>query len=88
MTSVSQRGPLWPSGKAQVTQWRWCYDDICEYRRLEATSNLPEFAKKAGKCGHVMKDLHSSTTLLRCSMMIFDCTEINPQQSKNTLRIY
>ena len=31
---------------AQVTQWRGCYDDICEYRRIEATSNLPEFAKK------------------------------------------
>ena len=31
---------------AQVTQWRGCYDDICEYRRTEVTSNLPEFAKK------------------------------------------
>ena len=75
--------------KAQVTQWQGCYDDIYEYRRLEATSNSPEFAKKeAGKCGHVIKDLHTSTTLLQCSMMIFDCPEINPQQSKNTLRIY
>ena len=31
---------------AQVTQWRGCYDDICEYRRTEAISNSPEFAKK------------------------------------------
>ena len=31
---------------AQVTQWRGCYDDICEYSRTEATSNSPEFAKK------------------------------------------
>ena len=44
--------------------------------------------KKAGKCGHVIKDLHTSTTPLQCSTMIFDCPEINPQQSKNTLRIY
>ena len=35
-----------PSANAQVTQWRGCYDDICEYRRTEATSNSPEFAKK------------------------------------------
>ena len=41
---------MWRSGgKAQVTQWRGCYDDICEYRRLEATSSSSEFIKKPGK---------------------------------------
>ena len=52
---------------AQVPQWRGCYDDLSEYRRIEATSNLPEFAKKAEMCGHMIKGLCTSTTLLSCS---------------------
>ena len=65
---------------AQVTQWRGCYDGICEYRRTEATSNSPEFAKKVGKCSHVIKDLHTSTTPLRCLSNVL-------RQSKNIQRI-
>ena len=72
---------------AQVTQWRGCYDDICEYRRIEATSNSPEFTKKkTGKCGHVIKHLHTSTTPLRCSTMPFDCPETKQEYTKNILR--
>ena len=71
---------------AQVTQWRGCYYDICKYRRTEAISNSPKFAKKAGKCGHMIKDLHTSTTPLRCSMMPFKCPETKQEYTKNTLR--
>ena len=34
----------WPT--AQVPEWRGCYNDFSEYKRLEATSNLPKFAEK------------------------------------------
>ena len=60
------------------------YDDLREYRKLEGISNSP---KKVGKCGHVIKDLWTSTTLLGCSTILFDCPEINTRQSKNILRI-
>ena len=70
----------------QVTQWRGCYDDICEYR-TEVTSNSPEFTKKKrGKCSHVIKDLHTSTTPLRCSTMPFECPKTKQEYTKNTLR--
>ena len=71
---------------AQVTHWRGCYDDICEYRRTEATSNSPEFAKKAGKCSRVIIDLHTSTTPLRCCTMPFECPETKQEYTKNTLQ--
>ena len=38
--------------------------NIEEQRRLQIRQNSP---KKVGKCSHVIKDLHTSTTPLRCS---------------------
>ena len=35
---------------AQVTQWRGCYDDVCKFRRIETTSNSPEFPEKKWEC--------------------------------------
>ena len=42
--------------------------------------------KKAGKCSHVIKDPHTSTTPLRCSTMPFEYPETKQEYTKNTLR--
>ena len=57
--------------------------NIEEQRRLQIHQNSP---KKAGKCSHVIKDLHTSTTPLRCSTMPFECPETKQEYTKNTLR--
>ena len=51
--------------------------NIEEQRRLQIRQNSP---KKAGKCSHVIKDLHTSTTPLRCLSNVL-------RQSKNIQRI-
>ena len=57
--------------------------NIEEQRRLQIRQNSP---KKAGKCSHVIKDLHTSTNPLRCSTMPFECPETKQEYIKNTLR--
>ena len=61
---------------AQVPQWRGCYDDLSEYRRLEMTSTLPKIRqKKAGKCGHMKKK--ASSYFYDTSMMFYDAFRLS-----------
>ena len=55
-----------------------------KYRRIQETSNLREFTKKAGKCGHVINGLHTATSLLRCSSTVLRLN-LNKKYTENTL---
>ena len=41
----------------------------------------------SGEGATMIKDLHTSMTLLRCYTMLSNCPEINPQQNKNILTV-
>ena len=79
---------------AQVTQWRGCYDDICEYRRIEVTSNSPEFAEKKRESvvtwQKIFLLLRPLYNVLRCFSTVLRLTlnkaRIHWEYTENTLR--